>query len=1483
MSCVQKYFTPDGQESELYNELVRDLGQWRAEEVYLTTKTRRFTEKFIEDALYNTQGEPTIEFVRSVLGDPVFKVNQNLFEQKAETPASLTRTEIKAMLENSSSKITSATDTTPYQFGSIQLERVSNIVNKYVPYRGDQTGKDYADSGTRYHKIIEYVINGFTDKDIDSKLDTPIEAYEKAFIGQVRNYINNLRKEGTLISEVRVALNDKGIAGTLDIILIKDNGKAVVIDIKTANETEWKRNVPHGADMNKAIWSISDFNYYKAERYSLQTVLYAGILEKTDNMTSRLGIEVEDILVLPVEIHRDSSNEITFVNMLPAESIKDWKAGTKSFYKKAKRISKEPLEGKPIKTKIIGRDSESADLGEFLKQALNIEDLNFTDVRSRALKFVEARMGSKTFRFEDSDGISWVNDNKEDRINQVASLMTQQDQNFAGNLSSGIETYFNTEYKNKEGGASNFTQKDAKTHIIRSARTSRLQRILQSAGAKSVIKLSEIPGFKSYGDVVAIKRSDGSYDLLTFTSAPHGIKFDVKNKSRFSGTKALQGNEDTIFGNLMSPYDAKLNGVSLENNYGDFMRMRLGLIALDLMSSNPEMKVNRIIVDEMYSGSIHTPMAMNLSAITPQLKVMAAIPEVKGIIPSNIESLINENNLSESQDDPIKDLYNYLSSQITEPINDKLAKQIDRYKASEITKDALADEILNSVVGIRGVIKTKYSNISNPDDLRNALSADKNFIALSRAWVNLKGIGVHPESDVSEEFFGQISKWIKSPTATGRKTLDKFFDLFRRHMDNIKRETQEFVKFKDPYFRELINQDPLFKRGISISGANIGGSDVVFGMSRSIMEPLIQKKKDINGNTYLIPFLISKDSPEWNKLTATQRKVIKMFNETVQKYYPGVWAEGQIPIMKISTTSLQHRAKNNLSKGDFLDALVDAKKATSTYFSSAANRGNFLTGSRSERQFSDIAHDAFGHQVIPGQGTFTTNALEQMGLDQDLNLLDPAKNREFEFDLEKILTLFSSHYIKKAEIDKALPMYHMFRSIFKYYEIAYGLNQPDTIEMIDSYVADLAFNIKQGEDEIVSQFVNTSIRISSIALIGLNWKVFLGNTIQMSLASATDMLTNTLVNDPRFPGIKAWNQASARMTIAMSDPAEMTKMILLRQKYLTEDFGTLVGEKYQATARGMINEQLAYAIDRQMELGFRTHHLVAQMMKDGVYDAHTVERVIGEDGFARWELRYDPKKDPRFKGKDGEAFYEAIKNSMAEKGELNEAGEITGAYDWHLRERLKAYIARGIGSFDRDLASPWARKSLFFAISQFRNWFTNKFIRSTKIEYDADIFGDWKKSDDGRFVWSSEPMKGILWTLSELHQLLPRVIDKGWDSISLEDKRNLAYSVTSASATLLLFLLASALKNATDDDEFNDLKALSINAIKESVSHITLAPMVSILTSPVVFASYYQRLFQTIGKVINYGSNGEGAQAWNNFVDIIPILNKIPSSMIDLD
>ncbi len=1438
---------------------------------------RDMTEKnfFANEVTYRIQGFQAKELIKGVFPNPYYSaITTETYKSKVAPE------EMVQNLRDSSSKITAPTKDgkTGYVIGGKALTRVSTVVDRKVPYgRGNQeTGKHYADEGTRYHEIAQQMIEGATDATLITNFG--IEQKEYGFLNTMRLIIDNLRNEGGfLMSEVRVASSEadrgNGIAGTLDIIHIRRDGFVDVYDIKTANETEWKRDQSKEKGISKKPFDISDYEWYKAERYTHQTMLYAKLLGVADEVTNRRSLSVRNVYVIPVEIFRNPDDSVRGLNVLEPQNIKTWKVGKRQFSREAEKWADSVIKGTTPKSKISGLNYAST-VNTWLPQALGIE-IEDRDIEKSAIRYVENYWAVKKPHIN-GKAFDWVSENKGERVQQLKDIMESTDEGADDRLSNQIRLFFDGHF----GGV--FQDGNEGTSLP----GQRLAKIISSARAESVTKLASISGFEDYDDITLLERPDGSYDMLKMTYEPLDKRFSISNTENKNIIRGLTGTAtQSILGNHITPINSREAKVTMENTMGDYHRMRMGLIAMEFVKANPEFKINRIILDQLQSESDVSSRAIPAHEVVDHIKKLYNIPAVKPLASGQLKELLEDEtsyNFLSYKGNPTEELIDYMSNELQDRdfsydsgkpnARAKIQALLNQYKNNELTKDNLSDELINNVSGLREVLRrTKYVAA---DKAEEKISSDPEFMLLAQAILDLKAITLTPESDISNEFFGFISKYLKTPIATGRQTADKAYDMFRQFHDDVKREVQAYNAKKQPYVNELIRESPMLKRGFAMGNTNVGGSDVLFGMGQSVFDRLIQTKTNADGITYRLPYLIAEGSEQWKELNDAERKFIRFFNETTKSYNKN-WGPGMLPLLRVSPNTLLYRGKKDIAGLKISKAGRDGYDAVETALKNAASHSNYELDESQGIAKMDKKNDYFGGLIVGDTGNFKSTILAKYGLDEGLNLIDAKLNEGFETNLEVVLTRYVADNAKKKSYDKALPVYHVMRSILKTYEIAYGLEQKDTIEALDFYMKDLVFNTKQAEDKIITQWVNIGVQTSSVALLGLNPKVFVANAIQMWSGGLINSLTNSITNDPRFPGVKAFGEAAIIMMKATnpSDDYKTSALLnLLKNTYLPDDLSVLTGKRNQKTASGMIDNQMAFAIDRMTEYTIRTQHLIAQMIKDGSYHAHEAVQVQDADGFYRWKLVYDPKKDKRFEGKEGKMLYDAIKLAQDEKGELDDKGEITMAYDWKLRNRLHAYINRQIGAFDRDLGSHYNRFALMNSLSQFRSWFRDMFVRSTKLEYQNEAFGNYVNVGD-KMVWEKDTMKGIMWTLADMPTIVHKIMKK--EKLADADVRNLVYSINSLMAVGLAMALVAALWD-DEDDVPAPIQGQLTRYYSDVMSFITLSPFASVTVSPVVFISYYNRLFQTVGRAVTYGFQGDSEKMSNAFQSAVPVFNQFP-------
>lgn len=163
--------------------------------------------------------------------------------------------------------------------------------------------KESAEHGTRVHNNIDGLIKGNSEEILDKDLPKVTKAMsyyngKKIELGEVEIY-----------SEMRIYDEELGIAGTIDLVLVKDN-EAILIDWKTNKALSRK-----GYQGKKGIHPLTeDLDDCHITKYGLQLSMYAYLLEKQKGFRPK-GLYIphlKDYYVEQIELpyERDKVKEI---------------------------------------------------------------------------------------------------------------------------------------------------------------------------------------------------------------------------------------------------------------------------------------------------------------------------------------------------------------------------------------------------------------------------------------------------------------------------------------------------------------------------------------------------------------------------------------------------------------------------------------------------------------------------------------------------------------------------------------------------------------------------------------------------------------------------------------------------------------------------------------------------------------------------------------------------------------------------------------------------------------------------------------------------------------------------------------------------------------------------------------------------------------------------------------------------------------------
>jgi len=156
-------------------------------------------------------------------------------------------------------------------------------------------------------------------------------------------------------------------------------------------------------------------------------------------------------------------------------------------------------------------------------------------------------------------------------------------------------------------------------------------------------------------------------------------------------------------------------------------------------------------------------------------------------------------------------------------------------------------------------------------------------------------------------------------------------------------------------------------------------------------------------------------------------------------------------------------------------------------------------------------------------------------------------------------------------------------------------------------------------------------------------------------------------------------------------------------------------------------------------------------------------------------------------------------------------------------------------------------------------------------------FGDRVRTPDG-FRWAPAYVKGIFWTLLDMPVIVQKIMNK--KKLLPADVKNLVYTVNSTAAVLSIMMIMSALWEDEEDAPLWMQTGLT-RYYSDLMSFMTLDPFLSVTANPIVFVSYYRRLFDTMIRATTYGMEGDNEKMVDKVKTIIHLINQFPEDDTD--
>lgn len=953
----------------------------------------------------------------------------------------------------------------------------------------------------------------------------------------------------------------------------------------------------------------------------------------------------------------------------------------------------------------------------------------------------------------------------------------------------------------------------------------------------------------SQGLISANTQILGNYNPLI------GIRYEANNKMLidiFAPTRnSLSKIDDlskkglNIFSKFTSGKDAFSNNITLSNNFVSRNTLLLNLTANILANQN-----DNVVIGDTSMVKI-SPFGPNINS-----KIQVAMVD-HVVAKSNMKSMLKYSSFTDNIDKEL--LYLFASDNFEKATSQDYVDFLSAFYNSKVDETNMTDKenfwikhhanyFEQGILDKKEMLKKIGSRINyllSHDLSSNDVNIELDFLRnLARSLMQLPSFShqlnnrddidfikknITNMTDIGNEYVQEAhaivdksSRAIVTKMHALNKEFSSFYDIHKDNYLNNKVNTQflknpNFKMYDSSYATVIdvngktrfagqllwttdINEDPLFAKQAQEKLNSGQITQKVLDANRWYVNQITDRYVRMIMHKHEMSFGSLYDIKEKRTLTKEDFKK-KLFTESSYR-------QGMIPI-------IPKRISEKFFEGDFKNATKDAFNKTNreediSYLLSVKEKD--------DKYFIDKMDDIFMDQISYGS-TSIRNAnqlgskdfMNKIGLSETYDMngvmtvetidIDGSLNNGFTRSLQDAFKVFMLIGERKIEYESnALPYLNSMFVELKLKQETKGMNAEPVIDLITSYLNQSVKNETQHweKNPVLEKSITTLTKFATAKTMAFNLNIAQMSALANFNGAILEALSNSATNHYNF-GI---NELSKASVMFFSDYSKMTELAY-RFKAINASEMESVSHFYRSYKgnKQLTSNFLLTLPNWATDFMARTIIVGAQMMKDGTYDAYT----INENG----EAIYDQKKDKRWDGEEGKARYEFVKDRMRIDGiVINEDGSLPDAYIVEEQENLKWLSDRYVaGTYDPVSMTLLGSTVLGKQFKVFRTWMTSKLnvIYSEKQFVNKGGRLVMVKDENGNYLgkWERKQLEGWSNTWARLmgEAVKARSLTPfQWSRLNQDEKQNIARGGLTVSMFLFMTLLAQALIDDDDND-----------------------------------------------------------------------------------
>jgi len=862
-----------------------------------------------------------------------------------------------------------------------------------------------------------------------------------------------------------------------------------------------------------------------------------------------------------------------------------------------------------------------------------------------------------------------------------------------------------------------------------------------------VVRLSKHGAFgKNYAGILLFKNKlTGEHTVMILHAAGNTTQLRLGRGNKL------------IYGGLHSDADVRRKILTDRNGLKatkqNMKKMKVMAVLAKLKSIDPEFKVE-YVVDSGIIGKTPTHTPVNFQEAMNEVDLLLELADNKGKLPASMQELRKIRDIFRPEEyggSAMEQLITFIESRTRlKGLYSVAGDAIEEYKNSPTSDVA---DVLSAIIAIRQQETTALSS----EEKRLLDKIIGNLQGLNIAAINQDIETIEKYSEIPQHFQSTI---IQEMQSVARKNKFRAFGEVSVEMQKNANNAKKFLGTKNPLrvgtsdkyknlFRPMNPNNPKdYYRLKPMSEMTVEEREFVTKWKEQMRKAMI---KNLNGNKEAI------------------KKVDKYLDEGyVPLIYPGF---GKILAnSKDKLKTMQKATESKIRTGNSQNSLWELKFGFNS---------EFLFENVDGIQFSDYRKQQLN---INDAGVVEGNAVFEMDLESILNRVMS----------EASLVKYGNFTLSAAKALTAEAKRQTFQMDAK---------NDNILDTIDSLIRiGVKGHIDKSMAEKAAGYTGTAATYATIAFspksITIEGITNVANTTKM-------MLQESVMN--RMFGVRSRFGVSdlAGAALRISTEPKKTRAIMINFGITEPDPKQLERFLSMTKKNKVFKEDNMFGMQELFLSLAQTEIVIASMLKDGSYDAYTVD----ENGF----LHYDYKKDKRFyndgihtpEGKEKQkVFRKRILGMLESEGKMRGKDKYALGYTDLELQAMKDYVVEAFSSMDDDSKNP-AMYAFFGKLQgKYRTWILPRVARMFgKSSQKRMANFNWKyvTDEDGKVIDVRPEFgfaEGYLWTIGRILNAGRSSLMNGTEFSDFSDfeKEQISKFLSDTIMAMLMYSLAASLK-----------------------------------------------------------------------------------------